>query len=62
MHFHAPGMDIVKFQKDYIPSACLPSDLGGQMCSALELHKNHCEMFVQLRDYFITDEEEAKAT
>lgn len=54
-------MDWKKFQKDWeIPSSCLPCDFGGNLDSTIELHKAHCEMFVQHRDYFIADEEEAK--
>jgi hypothetical protein len=50
-----------KFQKDWdIPSSCLPSDFSGNLGSSTELHKAHCEMFTQHRDYFIADEEEAK--
>lgn len=61
LHLHPPGMDWKKFQKDWgIPSSCLPCDFGGNLDSTIELHKAHCEMFVQHRDYFIADEEEAK--
>lgn len=61
MHFHSPNMDKSKFQKEWgIPSTCLPCDLGGQLLTTFELHKAHCEMLINLRDYFIADEKEAK--
>lgn len=61
MHFHSPGMDKSKFQKDWdIPGTCLPCDIGGQLETTFELHSKHCETLTQLRDYFIADEDEAK--
>lgn len=61
MHLHPPGMDWKKFQSDFcIPNACLPSDFGGDLDSSTELHKAHCEMLVQHRDFFITEDEETK--
>jgi hypothetical protein len=55
-------MDYDKFQREWaIPSACLPSNFGGQLGSVESLHKNHCEMLAELRDYFIADEKEAQA-
>lgn len=58
MHLHH-GSNYEAFHAT-VPISCLPSDFGGNLKSAFELHREHCKEFVRLRPYFIADELEAK--
>lgn len=59
MHLHH-GRDYDVLHQNFIPKSCLPSDFGGELQSAEELHKQHSKEFVKLRNYFVQDEKEAK--
>lgn len=52
-------MDYEKFYKDCIPKSCLPSDFGGDLESVAELHKSHRESLMELREYFLMEEQQA---
>lgn len=58
MHLHH-GTNYDAFHKDFVPPSCLPSDFGGDLKSAEELHDSHVKEFSRLRNYFIQDEKEA---
>lgn len=55
-------MDYEKFYKECIPKSHLPSDFGGDLESVEVLHKQHREMLMELRDYFISEEQQTNMT
>lgn len=59
MHLHQTTKDYSKFHREHISSSSLPSDFGGELDAAIKLHKNHCQTFAELREYFVADEKEA---
>ena len=58
IHFHPSNMDYGKFYTEYIPKSCLPSDYGGDLESIEVLHKRQIEEFMQMRDYFLMEEQQ----
>ena len=52
-------MDYEKFYKEHIPRSHLPSDYGGSLASVDELHKKSCQKLMDLKDYFIFEEQQA---
>lgn len=58
IHLHH-GTNYDELHKNVVPRSCLPSDFGGDLKSAEELHKEHVKEFIRLRNYFIHDEKEA---
>ncbi|CRL02024.1 CLUMA_CG015172, isoform A [Clunio marinus] len=56
LHFHSSNMDYEKFYQECIPKSHLPSDFGGDLESVEVLHKKHREELMELRDYFIFEE------
>lgn len=59
MHLHH-GSNYEAFHKECVPASCLPSDCGGLLKTASELHNEHSREFSRLRNYFIAEEKEAK--
>lgn len=59
MHLHH-GKNYEAFHRDFVPRSCLPSDFGGELKTAEEMHKDHNKEFTRLRNFFIADEKEAK--
>lgn len=52
-------MDYEKFYRECVPKSHLPSDFGGDLESVEELHKQHRESLMELRDYFMMEEQQA---
>lgn len=59
MHLHH-GSNYEAFHKDFVPTSSLPSDLGGDLSSAEEMHKQHNQEFARMRNYFLADEKETR--
>lgn len=51
-------MDYEKFYQEHIPKSHLPSDFGGDLESVSVLNKKHRESLMELRDYFLAEEEQ----
>jgi len=61
MYLHPANCDMEKFYADFVPKACLPSDLGGDLPDTIaELHEKHCKEMLDMRDYFAAEEKQAK--
>lgn len=56
IHFHSSNMDYEKFYEECIPKSHLPSDFGGDLGSVKELHDKHRKDLMELRDYFMMEE------
>ncbi|KAG5679564.1 hypothetical protein PVAND_009124 [Polypedilum vanderplanki] len=55
MHLHSSNIDLEKFYATFIPKENLPSDYGGELISISELHENHCEELLKMKEYFIEE-------
>jgi hypothetical protein len=58
LHLHSSNMDWDKFNAEYIPKSCLPSDFGGDLESVAELQDKSCKDFQRAREYFILEEQQ----
>jgi len=47
-----------KFYKEHVPKSSLPSDFGGDLPSAKELHEKHCKELIRLRSFFLAEEKQ----
>lgn len=52
-------MDYEKFYSECVPKSHLPSDFGGDLESVEVLHNKHRESLMELRDYFMMEEQQA---
>jgi hypothetical protein len=52
-------MDYEKFYSECVPKSHLPKDFGGDLESVEELHQQHRENLMELRDYFMMEEQQA---
>lgn len=59
IHFHSSNMDYEKFYQECIPQSHLPSDFGGSLESVEVLHQRHRESLMELRDYFMMEEDQS---
>lgn len=59
VQFHPSNMDYEKFYKECIPRSHLPSDFGGDLASIEELHKENRQHIMNLRDYFLLEEQQS---
>lgn len=52
-------MDYEEFYRDHVPKSHLPSDYGGDLESVENLHQNHVQKLMSLKDYFKFEEMQA---
>lgn len=57
---HGPSSDYSEVLKDKFLRDCLPSDLGGTLDSVEELHKQHSEKLLKLKNFFYEEEKQWK--
>jgi hypothetical protein len=57
IHFHASNMVYEKFYEEHIPKSHLPKDYGGDLEPIEELHVKQRETFMEMRDYFLMEEQ-----
>ena len=62
IRFHSSNMDYEKFYNECVPKSHLPSDFGGDLESVEVLHMKHRESLMELRDYFISEEQQSNKT
>lgn len=58
VRFHSSNMDYEKFYQEHIPKSHLPADFGGDLESVSDMNKKHRESLMELRDYFLAEEEQ----
>lgn len=56
IHWHAADLDYEKFHLEHLPKSCLPSDYSGSLNSVAELHKQHKELLMSMREFFMIEE------
>lgn len=49
-------MDYEEFYKNYLPKRCLPSDYGGTLETAHELHVENTKKLETMTDFFRAEE------
>lgn len=59
INFHVPGTDYEEFFARFIPRSHMPSDYGGDLGSIKELHKQNRKLLMDLREYFLFEEDSA---
>lgn len=47
-----------EFHKKWIPKECLPSDLGGDLPSIVDMHAAFRQELSSLRNYFVAEEQQ----
>lgn len=52
-------MDYEKFSQEHVPKSHLPSDYGGDLESVETLHKKHRQDLMELREFFLVEEQQA---
>ena len=55
-------MDFEDFYKNVIPKECMPSDYGGDLESVKQLNKKNSEVLVNLKNYFIAEQDQVFLT
>lgn len=60
MHLHPSNVDLEKLHSEHITKSCLPcdSDYGGICESVDELHKQHCNELLEMREFFAAEEKQ----
>lgn len=53
---HYPTTDYSGFFEKYVPRSHMPSDYGGDMPSVEELHDKNRDMLIEMREYFLFEE------
>lgn len=56
VHFHPANIDYEKFYEECLPKSCLPSDYGGELDSIDQLHKQHRQSLLEMREVFLLEE------
>jgi hypothetical protein len=58
MHLHTASIDLEKFHANHVAKNCLPSDdeYGGDLETVNEIHRQHCDELLDMREYFLTEE------
>lgn len=57
---HGPSSDYGRVFEDKIPMDCLPLELGGKLASVDELHKQHSERLLKMKNFFSDEEKQWK--
>jgi hypothetical protein len=60
LHLHNSDMNYEEFYEKFVPKSHLPSDYGGTLESVEELHKTSSQSLINLKYYFIHEEQQSK--
>lgn len=47
-----------EFHKKWVPKECLPSDLGGDLPSIVDMHNAFRKEMMDMTDYFVAEEQQ----
>lgn len=56
LHTYSADINLEEFHKKWVPKECLPSDLGGDLPSIVEMHKAFRKEMMDMTDYFVAEE------
>lgn len=58
MHLHPASLNLEKFHAEHVQKSSLPSDTdyGGSCGTVDELHKQHIDELLEMREFFLAEE------